>query len=72
MKNFITLIIFIIILVVVVISIPNDTTEYIYECTDYQGNIIYCNKAYESKGGMFGIMEDGTKLVITSYKEVEK
>lgn len=49
-----------------------DSSKYIYECTDTQGNTIYCTNAYIGKGGMFGIMEDGTRVTITSYKLVER
>lgn len=49
-----------------------DRSKHIYECTDTQGNTIYCIDAYTSKGGMFGTMEDGTRVVITSYKPVER
>ena len=49
-----------------------DDSKYIYKCTDTQGRTIYCTSAYTSKGGMFGIMEDGTKVTITSYKQVRK
>ena len=48
----------------------SENQEYIYECTDYKGDLIYCKSAYTSKGGMFGITEDGTKIVITSYKSI--
>ena len=49
-----------------------DSRNYIYVCTDTQGKTIYCTSAYTSKGGMFGTMEDGTKVTITSYKQVRK
>ena len=47
-------------------------SNYIYRCTDTQGNTIYCVDAYTSRGGMFGTMEDGTRVTITSYKLIEK
>lgn len=47
-------------------------SDFIYKCTDTKGNIIYCIDAYTSKGGMFGTMEDGTRVTITSYKLVER
>ena len=49
-----------------------DSRDYIYVCTDTQGKTIYCTSAYTRKGGMFGTMEDGTKVTITSYKQVKK
>lgn len=49
-----------------------DSSKYIYKCKDTQGNTIYCTRAETSKGGMFGIMEDGTRVTITSYKLVER
>ena len=49
-----------------------DSENYIYVCTDTQGRTIYCTSAYTSKGGMFGTMKDGTKVTITSYKQVRK
>lgn len=63
-------ILLLIILIVVLIFIPIDEQNYIYKCTDTQGNVIYCINARTTKGGMFGIMEDGTKVTITSYKRV--
>lgn len=45
--------------------------NYIYKCTDTQGNVIYCTNARTTKGGMFGTMEDGTEVTITSYKRVK-
>lgn len=50
----------------------NYDSNFIYKCTDTKGNIIYCIDAYISRGGMFGTMEDGTKVTITSYKLVER
>lgn len=46
--------------------------KYFYECTDIQGNLIYCTYAYTSKSGMYGVMEDGTYIAITSYKRLDK
>lgn len=65
-------ILFFIVLVAALIFIPIDKQNYIYKCTDTQGNVIYCINARETKGGMFGTMEDGTKVTITSYKRVNK
>lgn len=45
-------------------------TKYMYKCTDYKGDTIYCTYAYSSKGGMFGYLEDGTLITITSYKRI--
>lgn len=49
-----------------------DSENYIYVCTSTQGKTIYCTSAYTSEGGMFGTMEDGTKVTITSYKQIRK
>ena len=49
-----------------------ESEDYIYICTDVQGNTIYCTYAYISKGGMFGTLEDGTIITITSYKQIRK
>lgn len=59
-----------IVLIAGIFLIPIDEQNYIYKCTDTQGNVIYCINARETKGGMFGTMEDGTKVTITSYKRV--
>ena len=49
-----------------------ENQKYIYECTDYKGDIIYCTDAYIYKGGMFGTREDGTKTTITTYRQILK
>ncbi len=49
-----------------------DNSKYIYECTDYKGDIVYCTYAQWTKGGMRGTLEDGTVITITSYKQVLK
>lgn len=64
--------IFILLLIVVLILFINNEQEYIYECTDYKGNVIYCTTAYTERGGMFGYTEDGTFITITSYKRILK
>lgn len=56
------------ILIGVVIGLPKE--GYIYECTDYEGKIIYCERAWRDKGNLLGLTEDGTTLVITSYKMI--
>lgn len=53
-------------------DITHEQETMIYECTDYQGNIVYCTSAYTSEGGIFGITEDGTHIVLTSYKQIPK
>lgn len=64
-------ILFFTVLIVAFIFILIDEQNYIYKCTDTQGNVIYCINARETKGGMFGTMEDGTEVTITSYKRVK-
>lgn len=49
-----------------------ENQKYIYECTDYKGNLIYCKNACWTKGGIFGTTEDGRTIVITSYKRILK
>lgn len=49
-----------------------DENKYIYECTDYKGDIIYCTYARETKGGMFGKTENGVEIQLTSYKRILK
>ena len=53
-------------------SIEYENKTMIYECTDFQGNLVYCTSAYTSKGGMFGTTEDGTRIALTSYKLIPK
>lgn len=53
-------------------DITTEAETMIYECTDFQGNLVYCTSAYTSKGGMFGTTEDGTHITITSYKKIPK
>ena len=57
---------------ITIMGFNEEEKEYIYKCTDYAGNTIYCTHAYTSRGGLFGYMEDGTRITITSYKEVLK
>lgn len=61
-----------IVLIAGIFLIPIDEQNYIYKCTDTQGNVIYCIDIYRTRGGMFGTMEDGTEVTITSYKRVKK
>ena len=49
-----------------------EESKYIYECSDVQGNKVYCTFVTNTKGGMFGHLEDNTKIQITSYKRIEK
>lgn len=49
-----------------------DNTKYYYECTDVNGNTIYCERVDNTQGGLIGIMKDRTKVIITSYKKVVK
>jgi len=49
-----------------------EAEKMIYECTDFQGNLVYCTSAYTSRGGMFGTTEDGTRITLTSYKQIPK
>lgn len=53
-------------------DITHEQETMIYECTDSQGNLVYCTSAYTSRGGMFGTTEDGTHIVLTSYKRIPK
>lgn len=61
---------FIIILLIIYVILEVPEEGYIYECTDFYGNLVYCTSAYTDRGGMFGITEDGTKIVLTSYKKI--
>ena len=61
-----------VLLAVIICLIPMERVEYIYECTDYKGDLIYCKDAYWTKGGMLGKTEDGTTITITSYKRILK
>lgn len=63
-------IIIILLIIYAIIEVPSE--GYIYECTDFHGNIVYCTSAYTSKGGMFGTTEDGTRIALTSYKLIPK
>ena len=72
MKGIVVLILSFIVLTVVFILIPVEKQDYIYICTDMQGNVIYCIDIYKTNGGMFGTKEDGTEVTITSYKRINK
>lgn len=58
----------ILLIIYVILEVPEE--GYIYECTDFYGNLVYCTFAYTDRGGMFGTTEDGTKIVLTSYKKI--
>lgn len=69
-------IIFALILITIIIGFISfgiiEGNKYIYECTDYKGDIVYCKDARWTKGGMYGTLEDGTMITITSYRQVLK
>lgn len=58
----------ILLIIYVILEVPEE--GYIYECTDFYGNLVYCTYAYTDRGGMFGTTEDGTRIVLTSYKRI--
>lgn len=73
MKNFCTFIIFILLIVIIFgffINFTDKRSSYIYECTDYKGDIIYCTSVLSYYGSMKGYKKDGTKVQITSYKKI--
>jgi len=49
-----------------------DNSTYYYECTNINGNTIYCERVDNTQGGLIGIIKDRTKVIITSYKKVVK
>jgi hypothetical protein len=59
-------------ILVIVVDVLEKNPNYIYECTDYKGDLIYCRQAYVFKGGMYGETEDGITITITSYKRILK
>lgn len=42
-----------------------------YECIDYKGDTIYCKSVRENRGYIVGETEDGTTVVLKSYKRIE-
>ena len=74
MDEAIVILLLILMLVIIPIAVTSniENNDCIYECVDYNGNIVYCTDAYVSKAGMFGILEDGTKTTLRSYKKVLK
>lgn len=68
--------IFILILLIVAFGVMSfsylEYSKYIYECTDYKGNIVYCTYIEHSKSGVWGRTMDGRKIMITSHKLVLK
>ena len=61
---------FVVILLIIYVILEVPEEGYIYECTDTQGNLVYCTYAYIGKGGMFGTTEDGTHITLTNYKRI--
>jgi hypothetical protein len=61
---------FVLISLMIYVILETPKEGYIYECTDFQGNLVYCTSAYTDRGGMFGTTEDGTRIVLTSYKKI--
>ena len=55
----------------IVIGIWNDN-KYYYECTDVNGNTIYCERVDNTRGVLTGLTNDGKTIIITSYKRVLK
>lgn len=55
----------------IVIGIWDDNTHY-YECTDVNGNTIYCERVDNTRGDLTGLTNDGKTIIITSYKRVLK
>lgn len=49
-----------------------DENKYIYKCTDYKGDIVYCTRIDSYKTDLKGHMLDGTVIKITSYKRILK
>ena len=58
------------ILLIMIIIGTLDNSTYYYECTDVNGNTIYCERVDNTQGGLIGIMKNRTKVIITSYKKV--
>lgn len=61
---------FVMILLIIYVILEVLEEGYIYECTDFYGNLVYCTSAYTDRGGIFGTTEDGTRIVLTSYKRI--
>lgn len=55
----------------IVIGILDNNTHH-YECTDVNGNTIYCERVENTRGGLIGLTNDGKTIIITSYKKVLK
>ena len=54
-------------------AIENAESEmYIYECTTFSGDIVYCKYVNHNHSGIIGTTEDGTTILITSYKRISK
>jgi hypothetical protein len=66
------LIIFTALIILATLMCVDDYKNYIYECTDYKGNTVYCVSYQVTKGNAWGTMEDGTRIAITSYKRVPR
>ncbi len=60
------------ILIIVVAIILDNGDNYIYECSDYDSNIVYCKDVRIGYSGAWGEMKDGTSIAITSYKKINK
>ncbi len=65
----ILIILLFIVMAIMVSIITYDSDNYIYECTNYEQNVIYCRSVRVEKGNAWGEMEDGTNIAITSYKK---
>lgn len=63
---------FIGLIIIIALDLTIEAKTMIYECTDFQGNLVYCTSVFISKGSMFGITEDGTKVLLTSHKKILK
>lgn len=72
MKDVIMIIVICVMFTILICWASYDNSHYTFECTDYQGNIIYCVSVSEYKNELLGTLEDGTVISITSYKRVLK
>lgn len=76
MREYIIGTILFILLIITIIGMATfgilDNTKYYYECTDVNGNTIYCERVDNTGSGLIGLTNDGATIIITSYKRVLK
>ena len=70
-EDIVSWILIVVMIIVIGIAFIPYVSESNYECTTINNEKVNCIKVYTSYGSIYGITEDGTKFVLSSYKEIK-